>query len=269
MRVEDPDSVAAYFTDGVLCGENKTCCLPACASLPVVLERGSDESAEETRARVEALLENGYGLTVLPPGRKSSESSDGPVCVVGPAEGDVVAKVRTELGPSSSGAWMPWYPLIDEERCTNCKQCLSFCLFGVFRESPDGRVEVIHPENCKNKCPACARVCPEMAIIFPKYKAGPLSGGEGGGDGESMQVDVASLVGDDLYGTLRARSCGDRSCGERDKDRALAERKRCACMSDLQKKLDIPAEVLASLTGGPPPRAPDKPEAEPEGEPCE
>ena len=30
------------------------------------------------------------------------------------------------------GAWKPWFPVIDYDRCTNCMQCLSFCLFGVY-----------------------------------------------------------------------------------------------------------------------------------------
>ncbi len=29
------------------------------------------------------------------------------------------------------GDWIPWFPVIDYDRCTNCKQCLNFCLFGV------------------------------------------------------------------------------------------------------------------------------------------
>src|SRR5687768_10949172 len=29
------------------------------------------------------------------------------------------------------GSWKPWFPVIDYSRCTNCMQCLSFCLFDV------------------------------------------------------------------------------------------------------------------------------------------
>jgi ferredoxin len=69
-----------------------------------------------------------------------------------------------------------WYPLIDKERCTECGKCHDFCLFGVYSVS-DGTVRVTQPQNCKDNCPACARVCPTKAIIFPKYEKSPINGG--------------------------------------------------------------------------------------------
>ena len=42
----------------------------------------------------------------------------------------------------------------------------------------DGTVRVAHPEGCKTNCPACARLCPEIAIIFPKYGEPPINGAE-------------------------------------------------------------------------------------------
>ncbi|MGO8702367.1 MAG: hypothetical protein ACLQVA_01010 [Candidatus Brocadiia bacterium] len=63
-----------------------------------------------------------------------------------------------------------WYPLIDYSRCTGCRKCVDFCLFGVYALS-DGNVAVSNPDNCKNGCPACARTCPQRAIIFPHYFA--------------------------------------------------------------------------------------------------
>ena len=63
-----------------------------------------------------------------------------------------------------------WYPLIDYSRCTGCRKCMDFCLFGVYALS-DGNVVVSNPDNCKNGCPACARTCPQRAIIFPHYFA--------------------------------------------------------------------------------------------------
>lgn len=62
-----------------------------------------------------------------------------------------------------------WYPVLDYERCVDCKQCLDFCLFGVYALNGDGRVQAVQPDNCKPGCPACARVCPTGAIIFPEY----------------------------------------------------------------------------------------------------
>ena len=69
-----------------------------------------------------------------------------------------------------------WYPVIDKERCTECGKCHDFCLFGVYAVK-DGVVKVTQPQNCKNNCPACARVCPSKAIIFPKYEKSPINGG--------------------------------------------------------------------------------------------
>ena len=69
-----------------------------------------------------------------------------------------------------------WYPIIDKERCTECGKCYDFCLFGVF-EMADREVKVVQPQNCKNNCPACARVCSTKAIIFPKYEKSPVNGG--------------------------------------------------------------------------------------------
>ena len=69
-----------------------------------------------------------------------------------------------------------WYPVIDKTRCTECGKCHDFCLFGVYTVQ-NKRVRVTQPQNCKNNCPACARVCPSKAIIFPKYEKSPINGG--------------------------------------------------------------------------------------------
>ena len=70
-----------------------------------------------------------------------------------------------------------WYPVIDWERCTECGKCLDFCLFGVYAADKNGSVKVTQPQKCKINCPACARVCPAKAIIFPKYEKSPINGG--------------------------------------------------------------------------------------------
>ena len=105
-------------------------------------------------------------------------------------------------------AWIPWFPVIDYGRCKDCRQCLQFCLFGVYADR-DGKVAVVQPDKCKTGCPACARVCPQSAIIFPKYKDGPISGEDGvlAGSAETgMKTDLAALSPDDLRDVLRRRS---------------------------------------------------------------
>ncbi len=129
-------------------------------------------------------------------------------------------------------------------------QCLSFCLFDVYGVSADNKIQVQHQSNCKTECPACSRVCPEVAIMFPKYRHGPINGDEVSQDDvrrEAMKVDISALLGGDIYQALRDRSAKAKSrfSKERDEDRALRERQ--TCLVKLQQSLDVPPEVLASL----------------------
>ena len=79
-------------------------------------------------------------------------------------------------GCDDCGEWVPWFPVIDYDRCTNCKQCISFCPFGVYSLSADRTVVVENPRQCKDNCPACARMCPSVAIVFPKVPDSPING---------------------------------------------------------------------------------------------
>jgi Pyruvate/2-oxoacid:ferredoxin oxidoreductase delta subunit len=158
--------------------------------------------------------------------------------------------LREDHGLSRGGAWKPWFPVIDYQRCTNCMQCLSFCLFDVYGVSATGKIRVQNQSNCKTECPACSRVCPEVAIMFPKYRHGPINGDEVNTDDvrrEAMKVDISALLGGDVYALLRDRSARAKSrfSKERDEERALKERQ--TCLVTLRQSLDIPAEVLAAL----------------------
>ncbi len=168
---------------------------------------------------------------------------------------DIVATVERSFqdGGAPSRAWKPWFPVIDFSRCTNCMQCLSFCLFNVYSATPEGKITVQNENNCKTDCPACSRVCPEVAIMFPKYKAGPINGDIVNSDDvrrEGMKVDISALLGGDIYSMLRDRSVKAKSrfSAERDDERALKERQRCLDkLKTLMTDLDIPMEVLSSL----------------------
>lgn len=100
-----------------------------------------------------------------------------------------------------------WFPVIDKDRCTECGKCFDFCPFGVY-EMVDDRIKVVHPTQCKNNCPACARNCPSEAIIFPKYGRSPINGGV---EQEEMavRVDHSSLYSD----AIRARLIERRNIG--------------------------------------------------------
>lgn len=157
--------------------------------------------------------------------------------------------LRADENLSQPGKWKPWFPVIDYSRCTNCMQCLSFCLFDVYGVS-DKKIEVRNQDNCKTDCPACSRVCPEVAIMFPKYKHGPINGDEVSAEDmrrEAMKIDISALLGGDIYSMLRERSAKAKSrfSKERDDQRALLERQKC--LMKLQKEMGIPSEVLAAL----------------------
>lgn len=82
-----------------------------------------------------------------------------------------VEKVYEKL-PSD---WIPWFPVIDADRCVQCKKCVDFCMFGVYSIDSD-KVCVTRPDACKTDCPACARICPQNAIIFPKSEEELVNG---------------------------------------------------------------------------------------------
>jgi Pyruvate/2-oxoacid:ferredoxin oxidoreductase delta subunit len=254
-------------------------------TLRVVVYEGSGSRPMDESVRAAALtslLEQGYSVTRVAtvqtsPAFKPDLPGDGPVAVLGrfesslPVSGDadgrrilfsnveglspddIVAKVSSlhgESGTTPRPKWKPWFPVIDFNRCTNCMQCLTFCLFDVYGVNKEKKIEVRNPTNCKTDCPACSRVCPEVAILFPKYKGGPINGDEvreADLHREKMKVDISALLGGDIYAALKQRSADAKArfSRERDEKRALDERKKC--LTKLQQDLGIPPEVLAAL----------------------
>ncbi len=71
--------------------------------------------------------------------------------------------------------WIAWYPVIDSDRCVDCGKCADFCMFGVYAINEE-KVKVVKPSGCKTDCPACARMCPANAIIFPKSTESNING---------------------------------------------------------------------------------------------
>ena len=133
-------------------------------------------------------------------------------------------------------------------------QCLNFCLFGVFEPTEDGKVVVKNPRNCKTNCPACARVCSEVAIIFPKFADDPINGAEVGDediDGQKSGVKIADVLKGDIYDKLRQRSKTPRERFAVVKNPDLAQQERCKCsrLANLHKDLNIPDEVIQSMRG--------------------
>ena len=226
-----------------------------------LLDRGS----AVVRAGGAAAADNAPSIIVLgqfagsPPIVADAAGRDVAVCdISGKSMAEAVAIVEELRGrramnrPDATGSeqWKPWFPVIDLARCTNCMQCLSFCLFDVYGVSADHTLRVENPANCKVNCPACSRVCPEVAIMFPKYHAGPIDGGpvsEADVSREKMKVDISALLGGDIYARLRERSADakQRFSRERSAEAALAERRRC--LTKLADAAAIPREVLDAL----------------------
>jgi len=87
-----------------------------------------------------------------------------------------------------------WYPVIDFSRCTNCMECIDFCLFGVYGVDASDTILVEQPDNCRKGCPACSRVCPENAIVFPQHKSPAIAGALGEAVG-TLKIDLSKLFG--------------------------------------------------------------------------
>jgi NAD-dependent dihydropyrimidine dehydrogenase PreA subunit len=97
-----------------------------------------------------------------------------------------------------------WYPVIDYSRCTNCLECLDFCLFGVYGVDSFERIITENQDQCKKGCPACSRVCPQQAINFPEYKSAAIAGGDTGAAVGGLKIDLSKLFGGDVGDALSA-----------------------------------------------------------------
>src|SRR5487761_124566 len=126
------------------------------------------------------------------------------------ADASAAAQPEVANSPSATRIDEPtarrWYPVIDYSRCTNCLECLDFCLFGVYGMSTAEAILVEQPDNCRKGCPACSRVCPENAIIFPQHKS-PAIAGSPNGEAGGLKIDLSKLFGapDALQVAVRER----------------------------------------------------------------
>jgi hypothetical protein len=107
---------------------------------------------------------------------------------------DLTAPEQLEPLKIEEGTTRRWYPVIDYSRCTNCMECIDFCLFGVYGVDGVETILVEQPDNCRKGCPACSRVCPENAIIFPQHKTPAIAGADTD-DGTGLKIDLSLLFG--------------------------------------------------------------------------
>lgn len=141
---------------------------------------------------------------------------------VGPglAPAPATAGSDTRSGPDTPPAWHEivepatprWYPVIDFQECNDCLECLNFCLFGVYSVDAAGRPWVEQPDACRPGCPACARICPAGAILFPQH-ADPAIAGDPSAARKSLRLDLSQVLRGlspaDLAALERARALAD------------------------------------------------------------
>ena len=147
--------------------------------------------------------------------------------------------------PHSDEAARRWYPVIDYSRCTNCMECIDFCLFGVYGVDKVETILVEQPDNCRKGCPACSRVCPENAIIFPQHKTPTIAGAPVVAG--SLKIDLSKLFGAPDTG----ESAEQAAIRERDEQLLLAGRQAVGAAVGLPKrhaaKSNEPKDELDSL----------------------
>ncbi len=123
-----------------------------------------------------------------------------------------------------------WYPVIDFSRCTNCMECIDFCLFGVYGVDQAETIVVEQPDNCRKGCPACSRVCPENAIIFPQHKTPGIAGAPVGL--VSLKIDLSKLFGAPEEG----KSAEEVAALERDEQLIMAGREAVGMSVGMPKR---------------------------------
>jgi NAD-dependent dihydropyrimidine dehydrogenase PreA subunit len=152
---------------------------------------------------------NNTALPLEPAARSDGASLGAPIAA--PAPGGEVQRITEE-------ADRRWYPVIDYSRCTNCMECIDFCLFGVYGVDRAETILVEQPDNCRKGCPACSRVCPENAIIFPQHKTPAIAGAPVGL--VSLKIDLSKLFGAPDEG----KSAAEMAALERDEQLMMAGR---------------------------------------------
>ena len=124
-----------------------------------------------------------------------------------------------------------WYPVIDFSRCTNCMECIDFCLFGVYGIDSLETIVVEQADNCRKGCPACSRVCPQNAIIFPQHKTPAIAGAPV--DSGGLKIDLSKLFGAPDEGEDATAA----ALRERDEQLILAGRQAVGTSSAVSERL--------------------------------
>lgn len=151
--------------------------------------------AEHNKAETNGALSNGDGANGSVANGKPANGVALPESEVPVAEsnGEASADGSANVTRIEEKGGRRWYPVIDYSRCTNCMECIDFCLFGVYGVDGVETILVEQPDNCRKGCPACSRVCPENAIMFPQHKTPAIAGSADAATG--LKIDLSKLFG--------------------------------------------------------------------------
>jgi ferredoxin len=152
-----------------------------------------DPKADATVLRVRDILAGRANAIVVAPPKKDEAKVKGQELT--PRErGDLAEKLLPP--PANAELSARWYPVVDYDQCTHCMECMDFCLFGVYGVDASASLRVVQQDQCRQDCPACSRVCPVGAIIFPKYHTNQaIAGSDNGGDRGEIKLDLSSIFG--------------------------------------------------------------------------
>lgn len=136
-----------------------------------------------------------------------------------------------------------WYPVIDRDRCVGCRACLQFCLFGVYEVDDAGQVVVAQPDKCKPGCPACSRICPEGAIIFPLSDEPAIAGAPG----TLMRPDATARRMFYVRSGRRCPVCGEVTTGGDAPEQGATACPECGRALDARKQLSAVHDDIDAL----------------------
>ena len=112
---------------------------------------------------------------------------------------DLAVQVRAAANVPEPAKWKPWFPVIDYDRCTNCMQCLSFCLFDVYGVDADGKIRCRTTPSARPTARLVQPGLPGSGDPVPEVppRADQRRRGECEDDmrRENMKVDISSLLG--------------------------------------------------------------------------
>jgi len=190
--------------------------------MPEETTDNGDEPTERTIWCIDLRPHNGNRPILAQIERIATELSGRPV-----AFDDVESTDGETSAATDEETKLRWYPVIDYSRCQNCMECLNFCLFGVFGVDVSDRILVEQPDACRAGCPACSRVCPAEAIMFPEHQT-PVIAGDPTATSDGFNTGLVQLLGTpnppDLAAAERDRALAEKAEAEKDElDRLVDE----------------------------------------------